>query len=162
MADAHKLSEHVIDMARRFEDVVDAAEGKGNRGSSGIGTKWLLLPAAGAGLYALMTSNSVGRHAKGVLDQAKSRAAELPDDLMNRVRQTSQTQGSRSNGATPAKQPAPRTTRHGRRARRASRPLPVDPLASRRSAGLPGRPGLGLAGRSARPSAKSVRRRGLM
>jgi hypothetical protein len=100
MADAHKLSEHVIDIARRFEDVVDAAEGKGNRGSGGIGTKWLLLPAAGAGLYALMTSNSVGRHAKGVLGQAKSRAAELPDDLMNRVRQTSQTQGSRSNGTT--------------------------------------------------------------
>ena len=70
MADAHKLSEHVIDMARRFEDVVDAAEGKGNRGSGGISTKWLMLPAAGAGLYALVTSNSVGRHAKGVLDQA--------------------------------------------------------------------------------------------
>jgi hypothetical protein len=99
MADAHKLSEQVIDMARRFEDVVDAAEGKGNRGSS-IGTKWLLLPAAGAGLYALMTSNSVGRHAKGVFGQAKSRAAELPEDLMNRVRQTSQPQGSRSNGTT--------------------------------------------------------------
>jgi hypothetical protein len=100
MADAHKLSEHVIDMARRFEDVVDAAEGRGNRGSGGISTKWLLLPAAGAGLYALVTNNSVGRHAKGVLDQAKTRAAELPDDLMNRVRQTSQTQGSRSNGTT--------------------------------------------------------------
>ena len=96
MADAHKLSEHVIDMARRFEDVVDAAEGRGNRGSGGISTKWLLLPAAGAGLYALVTSNSVGRHAKGVLDQAKSRASELPDDLMSRVRQTSQTQGSRN------------------------------------------------------------------
>ena len=100
MADAHQLSERVIDMARRFEDVVDAAEGKGNRGGSGIGTKWLLLPAAGAGLYALVTSNSVGRHAKGVLGQAKNRAAELPDDLMNRVRQTSQTQGRRSNGGT--------------------------------------------------------------
>ena len=100
MADAHQLSERVIDMARRFEDVVDAAEGKGNRGSSGIGTKWLLLPAAGAGLYALVTSNSVGRHAKGVLGQAKNRAAELPDDLMNRVRQTSQTQSTRSNGGT--------------------------------------------------------------
>ena len=100
MADAHKLSERVIDLAQRFDDVVDAAEGKGNRGSGSISTKWLLLPAAGAGLYALMTSNSVGRHAKGVLDQAKNRAAELPDDLMNRVRQTSQTQGTPSNGST--------------------------------------------------------------
>jgi hypothetical protein len=108
MADVHKLSERMIDMARRFEDVVDAAEGKGNRGSGGIGTKWLLLPAAGAGLYALMTSNSVGRHAKGVLDQAKNRAAELPDDLMNRVRQTSQTQGTRSNGGTTRRSSSPR------------------------------------------------------
>ena len=75
MADVHKLSERVIDLAQRFDDVVDAAEGKGNRGGAGIGTRWLLLPAAGAGLYALMTSNSVGRHAKGVIDQAKTRAA---------------------------------------------------------------------------------------
>jgi hypothetical protein len=47
-----------------------------------------------------MTSNSVGRHAKGVLNEAKSRAAELPEDLMGRVRQTSQAQSSRSNGTT--------------------------------------------------------------
>jgi hypothetical protein len=55
-----------------------------------------------------MTSNSVGRHAKGVLDQAKNRAAELPDDLMNRVRQTSQTQGTRSNGGTTRRSSSPR------------------------------------------------------
>jgi hypothetical protein len=96
MADVHKFSERVIDLAERLEDVADAAEGKGNRRGGGIGTRWLLLPAAGAGLYALMTSNSFGRHAKGVIDQAKTRASELPDDLMNRVRQTSQTQRSRS------------------------------------------------------------------
>jgi hypothetical protein len=123
MADAHKLSERMIDMARRFEDVVDAAEGKGNRGSRGIGTKWLLLPAAGAGLYALMTSNVVGRHAKGVLDQAKNRAAELPDDLMNRVRQTSQTQGARSNGGTTRRRSSPRrsnSTRKGSSARKST------------------------------------------
>lgn len=122
MADAHKLSERMIDMARRFEDVVDAAEGKGARGSGGIGTKWLLLPAAGAGLYALMTSNSVGRHAKGVLDQAKNRASELPDDLMNRVRQTSQTQGTRSNGGTSRSSSARRSnsTRKTRSARKST------------------------------------------
>ena len=74
MADAHKLSEHVIDMARRFEDVVDAAEGKGNRGSGGIGTKWLLLPAAGAGLYALMTQQ-LGRSAREGRPQRGRRAA---------------------------------------------------------------------------------------
>jgi hypothetical protein len=118
----------MIDMARRFEDVVDAAEGKGARGSGGIGTKWLLLPAAGAGLYALMTSNSVGRHAKGALDKAKNRAAELPDDLMGRVRQTSQKQSARSNGARVAEGvPPARAIRRGRPARRAkSRQLPAN------------------------------------
>jgi hypothetical protein len=115
MADAHKLSERVIDLAQRFDDVVDAAEGKGNRGSGSISTKWLLLPAAGAGLYALMTSNSVGRHAKGVLDQAKNRAAELPDDLMNRVRQTSQTQGTPSNGSTTKRSSSPRRSNSTRK-----------------------------------------------
>jgi hypothetical protein len=119
MADAHKISERMIDMARRFEDVVDAAEGKGARGSGGIGTKWLLLPAAGAGLYALMTSNSVGRHAKGALDQAKSRAAELPDDLMGRVRQTSQKQGSGSNSGTSRRSSPARTSNSTRKTRSA-------------------------------------------
>ena len=117
MADAQKISERMIDMARRFEDVVDAAEGKGARGSGGIGTKWLLLPAAGAGLYALLTSNSVGRHAKGALDQAKNRAAELPDDLMGRVRQTSQKQSSRSNGSTSRRSSLARTSNSTRKTR---------------------------------------------
>jgi hypothetical protein len=119
MADAHKISERMIDMARRFEDVVDAAEGKGARGSGGIGTKWLLLPAAGAGLYALVTSNSVGRHAKGALDQAKNRAAELPDDLMGRVRQTSQKQSSRSNSGTSRRSSPARTSNSTRKTRSA-------------------------------------------
>jgi hypothetical protein len=92
MADVHNFSERVIDLAKRLQDVADAAEGKGNRGGGGISAKWLLLPAAGAGLYALVTNNSVGRHAKGVVDQAKTRAAELPDDLMSRVSQASQPQ----------------------------------------------------------------------
>ena len=92
MANVHKFSERVIDMAERLEDVADAVEGKGNRRGGGISTRWLLLPAAGAGLYALATSNTLGRHAKGVIDQAKTRASELPDDLMGRVRQTAGTQ----------------------------------------------------------------------
>ena len=96
MADVHKFSERVIEMAERLEDVADAANGKGNRSGGGIGAKWLLLPAAGAGLYALITNNSVGRHAKGVIDQAKTRAVELPDDLMSRVSQASRPQRTRS------------------------------------------------------------------
>ena len=99
MADVHEFSERMIDLAQRLEDVADAANGKGNRGGGGISAKWLLLPAAGAGAYALITNNSVGRRAKGVIDQAKTRAAELPDDLMNRARQASQPQ-RRSGGAS--------------------------------------------------------------
>jgi hypothetical protein len=95
MADVHDFSERVIDLAHRLEDVADAANGKGNRGG-GISVKWLLLPAAGAGVYALITNNGVGRRAKGVIDQAKTRAAELPDDLMGRARQASRPQRSRS------------------------------------------------------------------
>jgi hypothetical protein len=103
MSDVHEFSERVIDLAKRLQDVADAAEGKGNRGGGGISAKWLLLPAAGAGLYALVTNNSVGRHAKHVMDQAKTRAAELPDDLMSRVSQASQPQ--------PQPQPQPQRSR---------------------------------------------------
>lgn len=97
MADVHKFSEHVIDMAERLDDVADAVQGKGNR-RGGVSTRWLLLPAAGAGLYALATNNSFGRHAKGVIDQAKTRAAELPEDLLSRVRQTSQSTAASNRG----------------------------------------------------------------
>ena len=100
MAQVHDFSERVIDLAQRLEDVADAANGKGNRSGGGISAKWLLLPAAGAGAYALITNNGVGRRAKGVIDQAKTRAAELPDDLMSRVSQASQPQRSRSTGGS--------------------------------------------------------------
>jgi hypothetical protein len=97
MADnVHKFAEQVIDLAERLEGMADAAQGKGIRRGRG-GTRWLLLPAAGAGLYALVTNNSFGRHAKGMVEQAKTRASELPDDLMGRVRQTSSSRsGSRA------------------------------------------------------------------
>jgi hypothetical protein len=93
MADVHKFSEQVIDLAERVADVADAASGKGVR-KGGAG-RWLLLPAAGAGLYALATSGSFTRQAKGVVNQAKARASDLPDDLMGLVRQQSQTPSRR-------------------------------------------------------------------
>ena len=83
----HKFSDHVIDFAERLSDIADAAEGRGRRGSSS-GARWLLLPAAGAGLYALIRSDFFARQAKGVVDEAKTRAADLPGDLMNAVRDT--------------------------------------------------------------------------
>ncbi len=54
MPDMNKFSEQVIDLAERFADMTDAAQGKGNRKS--MGARWLILPAAGAGLYALGAS----------------------------------------------------------------------------------------------------------
>ena len=75
MADGvHKFSEQVIDLAERLADVADAANGKGIR--KGGTARWLILPAAGAGLYALAASGSLTRHAKGVANQAKERASE--------------------------------------------------------------------------------------
>ena len=55
MADIYKFSDRVVDMGERLADVADAVQGKGNRKGSG-GVRWLILPAAGAGLFALGTS----------------------------------------------------------------------------------------------------------
>ena len=93
MADVHKFSEQLIDLAERMANVADAASGKGVR--KGGPTLWLLLPAAGAGLYALATNGSFTRQAKGVVNQAKARAGELPDELLGLVRQQSQPSSSR-------------------------------------------------------------------
>ena len=97
MADIHRLSEHIIDLAERLDGMADAAQGKGT-GRSGVGASWLILPAAGAGLYALAKNRSFKRQAKGVMDQAKSRATELPEDLMGRIRQTPQKSSSGNGG----------------------------------------------------------------
>ena len=87
MADINRVSEQVLDYAQRFADVVDAAQGRGNRKGT-LSARWLILPLAGAGAYALMTSGAFTRQARGVLNDAKERASELPGDLLGRVRQT--------------------------------------------------------------------------
>ena len=88
MADVNKFSEGLIDAAERFADVVDAAQGRGGR-NSGSGAKWLILPAAGAGAYALATSSSsLARRTRRLMSRAKDRAADLPDaDLVGRVKE---------------------------------------------------------------------------
>jgi hypothetical protein len=103
-----RFSERVIDLAERLENVADAAEGKNTRRAPR--TRWLLLPAAGAGLYALVTSGKFTRQAKDVVGEAKARASDLPDELVNRLheatssdgqktgRQSSRKTGSRSGG----------------------------------------------------------------
>lgn len=98
MADINRFAEQLIDLAERFADITDAAQGKGNR--KGVGTRWLVLPVAGAGLYALGTNGSFTRKTKKVMNQAKARASELPSDLMNRVEEVSGvTENRPKNGA---------------------------------------------------------------
>jgi hypothetical protein len=96
MADIYRVSDRIVDMGERLADMADAVRGKGNRQGRGT-TRWLLLPAAGAGLFALGASGSFRRQAKEVIDQAKERASDLPDDLAGRVQQaTGATSGNRS------------------------------------------------------------------
>jgi hypothetical protein len=95
MADIHKLSDRVIDLAERAADVADAAQGKRRTGFSGM-TRWVLLPAAGAAVYALVRTEFFARQAKDVVDEAKTRASDLPSDLMKTVRQTPQKPAARS------------------------------------------------------------------
>ena len=88
MADVNRFSEGLIDMAERFADVVDSAQGRGAR-KSGHGVRWLVLPAAGAGAYALATSSSkMAKKTRGLIGRARDRATDLPDtELMNRVKE---------------------------------------------------------------------------
>jgi hypothetical protein len=97
MASVRGFSDQMIDVAERLAAMADAAEGKGTH-RGGFSIRWLVLPAAGAGLYALARSGPVTRQAKGVMRDARERAAELPEDLVNRVRQTT-AQNSARNGA---------------------------------------------------------------
>ena len=85
MARVQKFSSQMIDYAERLSTMADAAEGKRQKPGA---ARWLLLPASGAALYALVKSDSFSRQAKGVMKGAKTRAAELPDDLLARVRET--------------------------------------------------------------------------
>jgi hypothetical protein len=89
MGDLNRFSERLIDIAERFADVVDAAEGRGTR--KGIEARWIVLPAAGAAVYALATSSSsLARQTRGLMRRAKDRAVELPDaDLFERVKEVS-------------------------------------------------------------------------
>lgn len=109
MAGVQKFSKQMIDAAERLADVADAAQGKGGR-KRNTGARWLLLPAAGAGLYALVTRPSFPRQAKGVLREAKARASDLPDELFARVQQST---GVADNGQKSTGQPARKSSSRG-------------------------------------------------
>ena len=117
MAGIQKFSEHVIDYAERLSNMADAAEGKRPQRRA---TRWLLLPASGAALYALFRSDTVSRQAKEVVDEAKNRASELPDDLVARVRQSSG-QSSSQNGGGQRRATSSRKSNTSRKTKAASR-----------------------------------------
>jgi hypothetical protein len=103
MADIDTFSERLVDMAERFADMTDAAQGRGHR-QGGIRARWVVVPAAAAGIYLLGASGSLRRQAGSVAKQAKDRATELPEDLMTAVhratRKPTTSSGTTSNGRT--------------------------------------------------------------
>jgi hypothetical protein len=115
MADVHRFSEQMIELAERMANVADAAQGKSIR-RAGIPTSWLLLPAAGAGLYAFAKSGVVARRATAVAEDVKTRASGLPDDLLSRARQAP-AKPSTANGVQPSRR---RTSTRRRTTTRAS------------------------------------------
>lgn len=117
MADMNRFSERLIDVAERFADVVDSAQGKGAR-KGGSGARWLVLPAAGAAAYALATSSSsLARRTRKMMVRAKDRATDLPDaDLFGRVKEvTGMAEGSSSGSQTPRRSPSRRRQAQRRR-----------------------------------------------
>jgi hypothetical protein len=97
--DVQAFAQRVIDLAERLSDVADAATGKRRRHPSAV-TRWLVLPATGAGLYALAKSDFLSQQAKIVVEEARTLASELPDDLVTSVRQASQSPTKSSSSAT--------------------------------------------------------------
>ena len=99
MAGIQEFSEKVITYATRLSDVADAAQGR--RRSGGGRLRWT---ASGVALLALVRSDFFARQAKEVVNEAKTLASDLPDDLMGVVRQTgasgSRTRASQTNGST--------------------------------------------------------------
>jgi hypothetical protein len=109
MADIHKLSAQVIELAERLENVADAAQGKGTtRGTPRA--RWLILPAAGAGLYALATSGVLTRQAKDVVKATKARASDLPEELMGRLHDATKStaNGRRRSGSSSSRRSSQR------------------------------------------------------
>ena len=97
MASVQGLCDEVIDYAERLSQMADAAQGKQRRHEVRSFARWVVLPAVGAGLFAFARSEYLSRRAKGVVDEAKSRASELPDDLIARVHETTAPTRSGSN-----------------------------------------------------------------
>jgi hypothetical protein len=85
VSDMKRLSEQIVVVGERLGNVADAVEG--NDRKTMPRARWLLLPAAGAGIYALATSRSFARQAREAVKEARDRASDLPDDLTRRLHQ---------------------------------------------------------------------------
>jgi hypothetical protein len=120
MADINKFSEQVIDLAERLANVADAAKGKDTK-TMKPKARWVLLPAAGAGIYALTTSRAFTRQAKTVVNEAKARASDLPDELVSRVHEATGSANGRSNRPKPTTRTSGRSAGQRRRKASASR-----------------------------------------
>jgi hypothetical protein len=81
--DAHNFAKQITEVAERVADVSDAVRGK-RKGSGGL-ARWLILPAAGAAVYAAAKNRApVAGPTRG---GAEARAGEMPEmDLLNRVK----------------------------------------------------------------------------
>ena len=108
MADVNRFAERLIEVSERFADAVDGAQGRGPR-QSGVRARWLILPAAGAAAYGLVTSSSsLARQTRELMRRAGNRATDLPDaDLFGRVKEV-----------TGAEQKSSGTSRSGGQTRR--------------------------------------------
>jgi hypothetical protein len=113
VADVHEFSDRVIDLAERLSNVADAAAGN-HKADGMVAKRWLLLPAAGAVLYAVAKSDFVTSRAKGALDGATTRASELQDDLLETVRQTPQKSSRPSGGQRTRRTTSARKTKSAR------------------------------------------------
>jgi hypothetical protein len=113
MSRIHTISEQLIDYGERLSKMADAAEGRHQHAGRKV-SRWILLPAAGAGLYAFARSDFFSRQAKEVVDEARSRAADLPDDLMTRVQEA--TNASTSNRSQASRSSANKRTSTRKRA----------------------------------------------
>jgi hypothetical protein len=84
--DAHKFAEQVTEMVERVADVSDAARGKARRRSGGL-ARWLILPAAGAAVYAAAKRASARSGSTDGVVRGANERADAPDmDLLNRVK----------------------------------------------------------------------------
>lgn len=121
MSDITRFSDRVIEYAERMAAMADAAQGKKGIRKRGM-AQLFVLPAAGAGLYALVRNQAVVSQAKGVASEAKSFAVDLPDELLKRVRQSAQPSraATSSNGGSRSTSSASRRKRSATRSKTAS------------------------------------------